>query len=328
MKAWQLEESGSISNLKLVHDAPEPVAGKGEVVLEMLFAALNPADRYLAEGQYPGKVTLPHVLGRDGVGRVIAAADDVKNVPIGSIRAIVRGETGVTRWGTFAERVAVPADSLIEIPPGWSIEQTAGASLVYLTAYQAITQWNDLPGECVTLITGASGGVGVASTQLSKAMGHRVVVLSRDAIKRHVLSHVGAEVQLDPSEPAWPVDLVEILNGRKIDLAIDNVGGEGFNKLLGVMNFAGRVSCVGRLAGPVPNFNTASLFFRRLKLGGVAVGTYTRAEAARAWEDVLRLMKSIDARPLIDSIHAFEDLPKAFDRLQAGPLGKVLLRVK
>jgi NADPH2:quinone reductase len=83
---------------------------------------------------------------------------------------------------------------------------------------------------------------------------------------------------------------------------------------------------VGRLAGPVPEFNTASLLFRRLRLGGVAVNTYTTAENRAAWQDVVALLARAGTRPLVDSIFEFENLPKAFARLAAGPLGKVLLR--
>jgi NADPH2:quinone reductase len=89
----------------------------------------------------------------------------------------------------------------------------------------------------------------------------------------------------------------------------------------------GKVSVVGRLAGPVPSFNTASLFFRRLRLGGVAVGAYTNPECRAAWEEVLALLSRSGARPVVDRVFPFEELPQAFDRLAQGPMGKVLLQV-
>jgi NADPH2:quinone reductase len=95
-----------------------------------------------------------------------------------------------------------------------------------------------------------------------------------------------------------------------------------------VMGNHGKVSCVGRLAGPVPEFNTASLFFRRLKIGGVAVGEYTNEEAHAAWDAVVNLLNKTGERPLIDQVFAFEELPKAFERLAHGPLGKVLVKIK
>ena len=90
----------------------------------------------------------------------------------------------------------------------------------------------------------------------------------------------------------------------------------------------GRVSTVGRLAGPVPSFNTASLFFRRLKVGGVAIATYTNEESHAAWHSVLAtLAKTAGVRPVIDAVFPYQEVPKAFERLAQGPMGKVLVRV-
>ncbi len=326
MKAWLLDKLGSIDALRIGTTA-EPRAGEGEVVLELLFAALNPADRYLAEGAYPARPAFPHILGRDGVGRVAGIGSGVSGVAVGDIRAIVRGDTGVSKPGTFAQKVAVAADSLVSVPTGWSLEQAAGATLVYLTAYQSITQWPDLPeARCVTMISGASGGVGVAASQLAKALGHTVVGLSRDAGKRAALLKLGCDHVVDPTIPTWPKQVVERV-GRKVNLYIDNIGGPLLNDALTLLDYGGRVSCVGRLAGPVPQFNTAALFFRRLQIGGVAVGTYSRTQAVGAWGHLLDLLGSIQQLPVVDQIFPFEQLPAAFARLKDGPMGKVLLRI-
>ncbi len=327
MKAWLLREFGTIDSIHS-QDVPDPAPAPGQVVLDVEYAALNPADRYLAEGQYPAKPTLPHILGRDGIGKVISVGKDVDDVRLGDIKVIVRGETGVNAPGTFAQRVAVNADSLIDPPTGWSHEESAGATLVYLTAFQAITQWGDLPKDnCVTLVTGASGGVGVAAVQLAKAMGHFVVGLSRDSQKRETVRELGVDLVFDPADKSWTKQLAKE-HSRKVNLVVDNVGGGGFNDLLTVMAMNGRISVVGRLAGPVPDFNTASLFFRRLRIGGVAVGTYSRVEAHDAWNRLVDLMRKTNQKPLVDQIFPFEKLPEAFARLKQGPMGKVLLRVK
>src|SRR5258706_1587036 len=126
MKAWLLDELNGIDNLHLA-DVPEPVLKPGEAILEMEFAGLNPADRYLAEKQYPAKPQLPHVLGRDGIGRVSKIDGPAGEIRVGDKRSILRGDVGVNRWGTFAERVAVPLDNLVETPADWTAEQAAGA---------------------------------------------------------------------------------------------------------------------------------------------------------------------------------------------------------
>jgi NADPH2:quinone reductase len=316
MKAWIIEALNGIENARLTEVA-DPVPAAGEVLLRVSYAALNPADRYLAQGEYPAKPPLPHILGRDGSGVIVGS---------GEKRAILRGEMGVSRWGTFAELVAVPTESLIEIPEGWTDEQAGSASLVYVTAYQALTQWEDLPAQGVVLVSGASGGVGVASTQLAVAMGHTVIGLSRGTEKHATLQSMGTALALDPADPQWRKTLAGFLGKRKVDLAIDSVGGTLFPQLIATLGDRGRVSVVGRLAGEVPQFNTATLFFRRIRIGGVAVGAYTNQESRQAWKRSLDLLNKTGARPLIDEVFSFDQLPAAFDRLAKGPMGKVLIR--
>lgn len=327
MRAWLLDSLSGIDTLRLAN-VPDPEPGPGEVVLDVHFAGLNPADRYLAEAQYPARPPLPHVLGRDGVGSVTSVGPQVDCFNAGDRFAILRGEVGVSRWGTFAQRVVVPVESLVEVPPGWTQEQAAGATLVYLTAYQALTQWGELPPGSHVLVTGASGGVGVASIQLAAAMGHVGVGLSRDKQKAERLKTIGAAEVFDPQDRAWRRAVKDLTGGKGVDLAIDNIGGTLLPDVIETLGYNGRVSLVGRLAGPVPQFNTATLFFRRLKLGGVAVGTYTNPEARAAWGEVLRLLDKTGAKPLVDRVFDFEQLPAAFERLEQGPMGKVLLRAR
>ena len=144
MQAWLLDDFTGLQALHLAHVAdPEP--GPDEVVLQVQFAALNPADRYLAEKLYPLRPPLPHILGRDGLGTVVRVGKEVHGVKIGDVRMIMRGDTGGTRAGTFAEQVAVPSRDLAVIPTGWTPQEAAGAVLVYLTAHQALTMWGELP---------------------------------------------------------------------------------------------------------------------------------------------------------------------------------------
>jgi NADPH:quinone reductase len=326
MRAWLIDALTGIGGLRLA-DVPDPTPAPNEVVLRLHYAALNPADRYLAENLYPARPPLPHILGRDGMGTVTALGDEVRDVRVGDMRAILRGEVGVNRPGAFAQLVAVPVQDLIEIPAGWTEPQAAGAALVYLTAYQALTMWGPLPPSAVVLVTGASGGVGVATVQLASAMGCRVLALSRSPEKGQRLEQLGAATTFNPDDPKWPSAVRAALAPRQVDLAIDNIGGKLLPQVINTLGDLGRVSVVGRLAGPVPNFNTATLFFRRLRLGGVAVGAWTNPESRAAWQEVLSLLARTGARPQVDHVFPFEHLPQAFARLAQGPMGKVLLAV-
>ena len=326
MRAWLLDELTGLAALRL-GEVADPAPRTGEVVLRMHYAALNPADRYLAERQYPAKPPLPHILGRDGLGTVVQVGPGTAGVAVGDRRIVLRGDVGVGRAGTFAERVVVPVESLVEVPPGWEEPEAAGATLVYLTAYQALTMWGALPAASVVLVTGASGGVGVASVQLAASMGLTVAALSRSPEKSERLRQLGASVCLDPTVADWRSVLKKAIEPRRVDLAIDNIGGELLPEVIETLGDQGRASLVGRLAGPVPSFNTASLFFRRIRMGGVSVGANTNAESRTGWHEVLALLARTGARPLVDSTFPFDQLPKAFERLAKGPMGKVILRV-
>ena len=239
---------------------------------------------------------------------------------------------GVDAWGTLAEQVVVPEASLVPIPPGWSVEEMAGAPLVFLTAWQALTQWQDPPApppeHSVVLITGASGGVGVASVLLARSMGLTVVALSRSAEKSARLKAVGADVVLFPNDPHLRKSVNAAIAPGKVDLVIDSIGGPLFDQLVSILGYRGRISVVGRSAGAVPSFNTASLLFRRIRIGGVAVSDYTPEAGQAAWKEVVSRLATTGKRPVVDSTFSFEEVKPAFARLQQGPMGKVVVRVR
>src|SRR5262249_32653186 len=154
--------------------------------------------------------------------------------------------------------------------------------------------------------------------------------LSRSAEKSAQLKNLGATIALNPADKSWPDQFKTQLGEKRVDLAIDNIAGETFIQVIDVMGKDGKISCVGRLAGPVPNLNTGSLFFRRLKIGGVAIATYSTEESREVWQSVLATLTKAPgggAKPLIDRIFPFTEVPAAFARLKEGPMGKVLIRI-
>lgn len=328
MKAWLLDNIGDGIEKLHIADVPDPTPGSNEVVMDVLYAALNPADRYLAENLYPAKPPLPHILGRDGMGVISALGSGVTGIKSGQKMLLLRGDVGINRAGTLAERAVIPVESLAPVPTDWSDQEAAGAATVFLTAHQSIFQWNDLPQQAVILVTGASGGVGVATIQLGSAIGHTVIGLSRNPEKSARLRQLGAAGTLDPNDKDWRKKIKELLGKRRVDLVVENIGGSLFSECIDTLGDRGRVSVVGRLAGPVPNFNTASLIFRRVRIGGVQVGACTNAETRAAWEQIVALLARTGAKPIVDQVFPFDQLEQAFARLAEGPMGKVLLEVK
>ena len=330
MRAWLMDSYDGVEKLRLA-EVDAPAAGAGEALLEVRYAAVNPADAFLAVGQYPARPKMPHILGRDGVGTVAAVGPGVTNVRVGQTVGILRCDAGVTSWGTLAERVVAPAASLAAVPAGWSEEEMAGAPLVFLTAWQALTQWNEpnRPPEAggVLLVTGASGGVGVAAVLLGKQMGLTVAALSRSAEKGARLRELGADFVFAAGDARLSKTILGALEPRKVDLVVDNVGGPGFQQVVATLGYGGKISVVGRSGGAVPEFNTASLFFRRNRIGGVAAGDYTAEAAQEVWKEIVARLDGVGRRPVVDRIFEFGDVKGAFARLAEGPMGKVLVRV-
>jgi NADPH:quinone reductase-like Zn-dependent oxidoreductase len=326
LKAWLWDGQAGLDHLRLT-EVPNPVPKENEVVMEVHYAALNPADRMMAERRYPYPVypPPPHVLGRDGVGTVIQVGKGVKDMHVGDQRVLLRSDVGLLRWGTFAEQVSMPANVLAEIPAGWTEEQSSGAAVVYLSAYRALTMWEPLAPNSVVLVTGASGGVGVATVQLATAMGHTVVALSRSDEKQQRLRQIGAAFTFNPEDPQWLSGVKEALDSRGVNLAVDTIGGKLLPEVIETMGESGRLSLVGELGGPVPNFYTGTLFSRWLRIGAMALSYYTPEQHRAAWQDLVAIMARSGARPLVDHVFPFDQLPQAFERLAGGPMGKVVL---
>ncbi len=330
MRAWLMDSYAGVEKLRL-GEVADPQAGPGEALLRIRFAALNPADGFLAQAMYPAKPPLPHILGRDGVGDVLALGAGVDHVRVGQTVGILRCNAGVDTWGTLAEKAVIPAASIAPSPHGWSLEEMAGAPLVFLTAWQALTQWSEPPVPArrgsVLLVTGASGGVGVASVLLGKSMGLTVVALSRSAEKGAKLKDLGADFVFDPKDENLRKSVNTAIAPKKVDIVVDNVGGRLFDQLVAMLGYGGRISVVGRSGGAVPEFNTASLFFRRNRIGGVAVADYTPESAQVAWKEIAGRLDKLSKRPVVDSVLPFEEVKAAFARLEQGPMGKVLVKV-
>ena len=159
MRAWLMDSYEGVERLRL-GEVVDPQPGLEQVLLRVRFAALNPADAFLAQAMYPARPPLPHILGRDAVGDVLAVGPGVEQVRVGETVGVLPGSMGVEVRGTLAEKVVVPTANIALVPQGWSLEEMAGAPLIFLTAWQALTQWSDPPAPpppgSVLLVTGAS----------------------------------------------------------------------------------------------------------------------------------------------------------------------------
>jgi len=325
VRAWRFHEFGDIGKYRL-EDVPAPRPGAGEVLLRVRYAALNPADRLLIEGRYPGAGQPPLTVGRDGAG-IVEGASAGSRFKIGDAALVLRSEIGITRQGTLADLTVVPEDCVAPLPAGWSLQEAAAAPLVYLTAWKAlVTQGGLRSGETV-LITGASGGVGIAAIQLAKALGARVVALSRNPDTRLRLAALGADAVLDDSAEDLSGQVGRESGGTGPDIVIEHLGGKRLAEHLAMVNMNGRIMVIGLLAGRSVELDLGMLLFKQVRIEGVHVGKFAPAEAQAAWKSVVAALDTTQARPVIDKIFSMDQVQEAFARLSGGHLGKVLVEV-
>jgi NADPH:quinone reductase len=183
------------------------------------------------------------------------------------------------------------------------------------------------PSDSVLLVTGASGGVGVATVLLGKAMRLTVVALSRSVEKGAKLRELGADFVFQPQEPNLRKTVLSAIAPKKVDLAVDTVAGALFSDVIAMLGRRGCISVVGRSGGVVPEFNTATLFFLRNRIGGVSVGEYAPEEAHEGWNKIVQCLNAIGKRPVVDGVFDFKDVKAAFARLEEGPMGKVVVHI-
>ena len=325
MRAWRFHEFGDIANFKL-EDVEAPAVGDGEALVKLEYASLNPADGLLVIGRYPGAGDLPLTVGRDGSG-TIEKTGERSRFKVGDKVIVLRSEIGITRQGTLAEFVAAPESVLAHLPKGWSMEEGAAAPLVYLTAWKALVVQAGLRKDQTVMVTGASGGVGIASVQLAKALGAKVIALSRSVDKREQLVALGADVAIDDSADDLAAQVREASGGRGPDIIIENLSGERLDQHIGMANLNGRIMVIGLLAGPKAQINMGQVLFKQVRIEGVHVGKFVPAQAQEAWNRIVDTLDAADAKPLIDTIYPMEQVQEAFAQLGGGHMGKVLVNV-
>jgi NADPH2:quinone reductase len=334
MKIWRFHEFGPIQNLKL-EEAPIPKLGPGEALIKLHYAAINPADRFLVAKLYPRPGTPPLAVGRDGCGTVVEVAEPAGAAGTPALKPgdrvmLLRSEVGVRRDGSLAEYVAVPVESLAPVPEGWTDQEAAAGGLVQLTAWQALVTEGGLAprsggaaGKNV-LVSGASGGVGTAAVMQAKALGARVVALSRSQAKRQRLLEIGADFVFDGDDPELVAKVKAALGGQ-VDVVVDNLGGPYMDAYIAMAGFRARICTVGMLAGVNVTFNIGKMIFKRIHICGIAVGSQTPAEARANFDALIGVLAQAGSRPLVDRVFPFEQVQEAFAHLERGPMGKVVV---
>lgn len=324
MKAILCKEYGPADKL-VIEEVPSPeVKGRG-VKVRVKAAGLNFPDTLIIENKYQFKPPLPFSPGGEMAGEVIEVGEKVTRFKPGDRVA------GLTGHGAFAEEVVTAEDNLLPVPDGMSDEKAAAFTMVYGTSYHALKQRANLqPGETL-LVLGASGGVGLATVELGKAMGARVIAAASSTEKLAVAKAAGADELINYGEDPLKETAKKLTKGKGVDVIYDPVGGDFTEQALRAMAWNGRHLIVGFAAGEIPKIPANLTLLKGCSVVGVFWGDFTRREpevSAQNMMDLMKLFSEGKIDPKISAVYEFEDYVEALGALTGRKAtGKVVLKV-
>lgn len=326
MRALVVEKYGPYDSHRLRDDWPEPEAGPGEVLIAARAMSVNFPDVLMVEGGYQHRPEPPVVPGFDVAGIVETVGHGVTRV--------ARGDRVLAylKEGAFAERVAAPQGSVWRMPDEMPFEDGAAFGLAYLTAHLSLVEnCRAAPGEHV-LVTGASGGVGLAMVQYGAALGLRIIGGVTSPEKAALVRDNGAEATVDLAAP----DLREALRRQiraivpeGVDLVLDMVGGDVFDAALRCIRPCGRIAIVGFAGGRITPIKPTYLLNKQITAIGSPLG-FIRPDwpevKDRAMAALMAQYRAGRLKPLISATYPLADWKQAFGRFKRREvIGKVVM---
>jgi NADPH:quinone reductase-like Zn-dependent oxidoreductase len=328
-------------------ELPEP--GPREVRVRVRAVALNRLDLWVRGGLPNLKHEYPHRLGADIVGEIDAlgpgarSANPGKDLALGQKVVVNPGVScgvcerclsgadnlcaryrilGEHTQGGYAQHVNVPDANLLPYPDNLGWTDAAAIPLVFLTAWQmVVTRGEVRPGDTVLVQAGGSG-VGSAAIQIAKLYGARVITTAGSDEKCAVAKALGADVAINYRTQDFLAECRTLTGKRGVDVVIEHVGGEVFEKSVLATRWGGRVVTCGATAGFTPKIDLRQIFFRQVQVLGSTMGS--KAELFR----VLSLVAEGRLRPVVAKVLPLWEAAEAHRILEKRDIfGKVVLSV-
>jgi NADPH2:quinone reductase len=322
MKALICSQYGPPENLS-VQDMPDPQPAAGQVVVRVRAAGVNFPDALIVQNLYQFKPTPPFSPGGEMAGEVLAVGAGVTRFKAGD-KVIA-----LTIWGGFAEQVLAQEDQLIAMPPGMSFEVAGSLLLTYGTCLHALRDRAGFePGQTV-LVLGAAGGIGIASIELAKALGARVIAAASSADKLATCRAKRADDVINYREQNLRDEIKRITGGKGVDVVVDPVGGDYAEQALRSMAWRGRYLVVGFTDGQIPRLPLNLVLLKGCAIVGVFWGDFIAREPQAAQTDLQDLVAMLGQgliKPLISGRYSLQDAPKAILELsQRRAQGKLIV---
>jgi NADPH2:quinone reductase len=322
MRAVLCKEFGPPESL-VVEDVPEPAAGPGQVIVDVHGCGVNYPDFLVIQDRYQFKPPLPFSPGGEVAGVVTEVADDVTGVAAGDRVLAASG------WGGMAERVALPAASVIPVPDGVDLVTASGFLFAYGTSHYALKDRAHLrPGETL-LVLGAAGGVGLTAVELGAVMGARVIAAASTDEKLALCAKYGASELINYTNDDLRGRLKDITGGQGVDVCYDPVGGSYSEPAVRSMGWDGRFLVIGFTAGDIPRIPLNLVLLKSCNIVGVFWGAFTAREPAHNRENITELMDWWAAgklRPHVSATFPLDEAGAAIAELgERRAMGKVVV---
>ena len=322
MYAWMCETLSGPDGL-VWKEMPTPEPGPGEVRIAIRAASLNFPDILIVQGKYQFKPPLPFVPGSEYSGTIDALGPGVTGFAVGDAVAAMGSVGG------FATHAVVDAGRVLELPPGFAVEDGAAFALTYGTSHHALVDRAALkPGETV-LVLGAAGGVGTSAIQIAKAMGAKVIAAASSDDKCAFCRSLGADATINYATQSLRDALKELTGGKGPDVIYDPVGGDLAEPAFRSIAWRGRYLVIGFAQGGIPSLPLNLTLLKGASIVGVFWGDFVRREpeaSARGMAQLARWYAEGRVKPAIDMRLPMRELPKAYARMASRQVqGKVLM---
>lgn len=327
MKAIQLREFGGADKL-YIGDAETPVAGAGQVLIEVAATSVNRPDIIQRQGNYPPPPGDSEILGLEVAGTIAAVGDGVSRWQKGDrVVALVGG-------GGYAEFVTAHAGHVMRIPDNLNFHQAACICETYITAWLNAIMLAEANDGDTFLLHGGGGGVNTAALQLCKALfpnSATLVTASGGKVQR--VSELGADLVIDYREEKFASAVKSHTDGKGANIILDHIGGAYLADNMKSLAVGGRLVIIGIMGGPTAEINLALMMVKRQRIIGSVLRTRPVGEKARIIGDfessIMPLFGSGTLVPLVSDVLPLEQAAEGHRMMEAGShFGKIVLAVK
>jgi NADPH2:quinone reductase len=298
MRAMLCTTFGGLDGLEL-GDIEPPRPEDDEVLIDVSVASVTYMDYLMASGGYQMRPDLPYAPGTDAVGVVREVGADITNFKIGD-------RVACSNWfGGFAEQMVAKEWRCAKVPDG--VEDAPAVTVLhnYLTAYYALIVRTTLVQDETVFVTGAAGGVGLATVEVARKLGGRVIAGIGSDNKEHIVRQAGASDVVNYRSENLRDRIKALTDGKGVDVCFDNVGGDVLLQMARLMNWNGRLMPVGFTSGDIPEVPMNLPLLKNYSIVGLFSGAWCEKfpkESFLANEVIMDWLAKGDIRPHIDRI--------------------------